>query len=90
MVNEPEKVPNLNTMICRLYAHRTKKSWTKDTGKFGFPFNLGDFPLETMKLTRMMVRFMKGAHHDIRKTFSNFYQGHGEAIPWHHARPHVF
>ena len=60
-----------------------KKLVDKGQMKFGSPFNLGDFPLETMKLPRMMVRFTKGAHDDILP-------GHGEVIPWHHARRHVF
>ena len=47
----PEKVPNLNTEICMVYVHRRQKnSRTKDEGNFGFPFNLGDFPLESMEL----------------------------------------
>ena len=75
MENEPEKVPNLNTVIWRFYVHRRKKLVDKGQRKFGSPFNLGDFPLETIKLPRMMVRFMKGAPHDIRKIFFNFYQG---------------
>ena len=81
MANELGKVPKLNTVICRLYAHHRKKLVDKGQRKFGSPFNLGDFPLETMKLPRMMVRFMKGAHHDIRTTFSNFYQG--MVMPYH-------
>ena len=53
MVNEPEKVLNLNTMICRVYIHRRKKKLMhKGQRKFGFPFNLDDFSLETMKLPR--------------------------------------
>jgi hypothetical protein len=52
MVNEPEKMPNLNTVICRVYVHRRKKLIDKGQRKFGSPFNLGDFPLETMKLPR--------------------------------------
>ena len=64
--------------------------------KLGFPFNLGDFPSRKHGTSSVMVQFMKGVHDDIRITFSNFYQGmvsaigHGEAIPWHHARRHVF
>ena len=34
-----------------------------------------------------MVRFMKGVHHDIRKTFSNFYQG--TVRPYHGTMPAV-
>ena len=49
MVNEPGKVPNLNAVICRVYARPRKKLRAKNE-KIGFPFNLGDFPLETMKL----------------------------------------
>ena len=64
MANEPEKGPNLNTVICRLYVHHRKKLVDEGQRKFGSPFNLGDFLLETMKLPQMMVRFMKGAHDD--------------------------
>ena len=52
MVNEPGKVPNLNTGICRVYVHHRKKLMEKLGKKFGIPFNLGDFPLETMELPR--------------------------------------
>ena len=65
MANEPGKVPNLNMVICRLYAHHRKKLMDKGQRKFGHPFNLGDFSLETMKLPQMMVYFMKGAHDDV-------------------------
>ena len=65
MANEPGKVPNLNTVICRLYARHRKKLVDKGQRKFGSPFNLGYFPLETMKLPRMMVHFMKGTHDEI-------------------------
>ena len=51
-VNELGKVPNLNTAIRRLYVHLRKKLMDKGQRKFGTPFNLGDFPLETMKLPR--------------------------------------
>ena len=47
MVNEHGKVSNLNVVICRVYR---KKLMDKGQRKFGSPFNLGDFPLETMKL----------------------------------------
>ena len=60
-------------------GQRTKEIW--------IPVNLGDFTLENMKLPWMMVRFMKGAHHDIRKTFSNFYQG--MVRPYHGTTPGV-
>ena len=50
MVNEPEKMPNLNTVICRVYVRYIKKLRGKEQRKFGFPFNLGDFPLESMEL----------------------------------------
>jgi hypothetical protein len=52
MVNEPEKMPNLNMVICRVYVRRRKKLQGKEQRKFGFPFNLGDFPLESMELPR--------------------------------------
>ena len=58
--------------------------------KFGFPFILGDIPSRKPGTSSVMVRFMKGMHDDISHTFSNFYRGHGEFIPWHHARRHVF
>ena len=59
----------------------------KGQRKFESAFNLGDFPLETMKLPRVMLHFMKGAHHDIRKTFSNFYQH--MVRPYHGTTPGV-
>ena len=43
--------------------------------KFGFPFNLGDFPSRKHGTSSVMVRFMKGVHENISQTFSNFYQG---------------
>ena len=52
MVNEPEKMSNLNTLHLRWYVERWKKLNDKLGQKFEFPFNLGDFPLETMKLPR--------------------------------------
>ena len=52
MVNEPEKVPNFNTVICRVYARRRKKLQGKEQRKFGFSFNLEDFPFESMELPR--------------------------------------
>ena len=75
MVNEPGKMPNLNTVICRVFVSCRKKLQGKERRKFKFPFSLGDFPLESMELPRVMVRFMKGVHDDISQTFSNFYQG---------------
>ena len=50
MVNEPGKMSNLNTLHLRKYVDRWKKMNDKLGRKLGFPFNLGDFPLETMKL----------------------------------------
>ena len=52
MENEPEKVPKLNMVICRLYVHHRKKLVDKGQRKFRSPLNLGDLPLETMKLPR--------------------------------------
>ena len=52
MVNEHGKVSNLNVVICRVYVHHRKKLMDKGQRKFGSPFNLGDFPLETMELPR--------------------------------------
>ena len=52
MADEPGNVLNLNMVICRVYVHRRKKLMDKGQRKFGSPFNLGDFPLETMKLPR--------------------------------------
>ena len=51
MVNEPGKVPNLNTLHWSGYADQ-KKLNDKLGQKFGFPFNLGDFPLESIELPR--------------------------------------
>ena len=52
MVNEPRKMSNLNTFHLRRYVDRWKKTNDKLGRKFGSPFNLGDFPLETMKIPR--------------------------------------
>ena len=32
MVNEHGNVSNLNVMICRVYVHHRKNTWTKDKG----------------------------------------------------------
>ena len=50
MVNEPRKMSNLNTLHLKQYVDRWKKLNDKLGRKFGFPFNLGDFPLESMEL----------------------------------------
>ena len=54
MVNEHGKVSNLNVVICRVYVHRRKKLTDKGqrTKEISTPFNLGDFPLVTMKVPR--------------------------------------
>ena len=52
MVNEHGKVSNLNVVICRVYVHRRINLMDKGQRKFGFPFNLGDFPLESIELPR--------------------------------------
>ena len=74
MANEPGKVPNLNTVICRLYVHRRKKLVDKRTKEIWTPFNLGDSP-RNHENSSVMVRFMNGMHDNISQTFSNFYQG---------------
>ena len=75
MVNEFGKMSNLNTLHLRRYVDRWKKLNDKLGRKFGFPFNLGDFPSRKHGTSSVMVRFMKGVHDDISQTFSNFYQG---------------
>ena len=52
MVNEPGKMSNLNTLHLRQYVNRWKKLNDKLGRKFGFPFNLGDLPLESRDLPR--------------------------------------
>ena len=52
MVNEAGKMPNLNTVICRVYVRRRKELQGKEQRKIGFPLNLGDFPLESMEIPR--------------------------------------
>ena len=52
MVNELGKMSNLNMLHLRQYVDRWKKLNDKLQWKFGFPFNLGDFPLESMELPR--------------------------------------
>ena len=53
--------------------------------KFGFPFNLGDFPSRKHGTSSVMVRFMKGVHDDINQTFSAFNQG--TVRPYHGTTP---
>ena len=48
-------MPNLNTVICRVYVRRRKKLQGKERRKFGFPFNLEDFPFESMELVGFWV-----------------------------------
>ena len=50
MVNEPGKMSNLNTLHLGGMLIAEKKLNDKLGWKFGFPFNLGDFPLESMEL----------------------------------------
>ena len=52
MVNEFGKMSNLNTFHLRRYVDRWKKLNDKLGWKFEFPFNLGDFPLESIELPR--------------------------------------
>ena len=52
MVKDPGKMSNLNTLHVRQYVDHWKKLNDKLGWKFGFPFNLGDFPLESMELPR--------------------------------------
>ena len=52
MVNEPGKMSNLNTFHLRQYVDRWKKLNDKLGQKFGFPFNLDDFPFESFELPR--------------------------------------
>ena len=66
-------MPNLNTVDYRVYVDRRKKLKDKRQRNFGFPFKLGDFPLETTKLPFVMVRFMKSVYNDISRTFSKNY-----------------
>ena len=37
MVNEPEKMPNLNTVICRVYVRRRKKLQAKNEENLDSP-----------------------------------------------------
>ena len=87
MANEPGKVPNLNTLICRLYVHHRKKTRGQRTKEIWIPLQSWWFPPRNHETSSVMVRFMKGAHHDIRKTFSNFYQG--MVRPYHGTTPGV-
>ena len=52
MVSVHRKMSNLNTLDQRQYVDCWKKLIDKLGRKFGFPFNLGDFPLESMELPR--------------------------------------
>ena len=75
MVNEPGKMLNLNTVICRVYVRRRKKTPGQRKKKIWIPLQSWGFPSRKHGTSSVMVRFMKGAHHNIRKSFSNFYQG---------------
>jgi hypothetical protein len=60
---------------CRGYVDCIKKNLKdKRQRKCGFPLNLGDFPLETIKPSPVMVRFMKSVYNNISQNFSNIYQ----------------
>ena len=52
MVNEPQKMSNLNTLHLGGMLIVEKKLNEKLGRKFGFPFNLGDFPLKSIELPR--------------------------------------
>jgi hypothetical protein len=89
MVNEPGKVPNLNTVMCRVYVGRTKNWMTNEEGNLDSPSTLvislwkpwnflGDGLIYEERAWRHKPNLLK------------FLLGHGEAIPWHHARRRVF
>ena len=46
-------MPNLNTVISRVYVHRRKELMDERQRKFGFPFNLGDLLSHTVHLRRL-------------------------------------
>ena len=75
MVNELEKIPNLNEVICRVYVSRRKKTPGQRMKKFWIPLQSWVFSSRKHGTSSVMVRFMKGVHDDISQTFSNFYQG---------------
>ena len=75
MVNEPGKMPNLNTAICRVYVRHRKKTPGQRTKKIWIPLQSWGFPSRKHGTSSVMVQFMKGVHDDISQTFSNFYQG---------------
>ena len=52
MVNEAEKMSNLNTLHLGGMLIVGKNPNDKLGWKFGFPFNLGDFPLKSIELPR--------------------------------------
>ena len=75
MVNHPEKMPNLNMVICRVYICHRKKTPGQRTKKIWFPPQSWWFPSQKHGTSLVMVRFMKGVQDDISQTFSIFYQG---------------
>ena len=89
MVNEPGKVTNLNVVISRVYVHLRKNSWTKDKG------NLDPPSILVISLSKPWNLLGDGSIYERRawrhkENILKFLPGHGEAIPWHHARHHVF
>ena len=89
MVNEPEKVPNLNTEICRVSVHRRKNSRAKNEENLDSPSIL------VISLSKAWNFIGDGSIYEGRawrhkSNHLKFLQGHGEAIPRHHARHHVF
>ena len=91
MVNEPGKMPNLNTLHWRGYVDCWKELNDKIGQKFGFPAPsilvispskpwkfVGDGSIYEWRARRHKPNLLK------------FLPGHGEAIPWHHASRHVF
>ena len=75
MVNEFEKMSNLNTFHLRRYVDHWKKTEWQTRTKIWIPLQSWWFPSRKHWTSSVMVRFMKGVHDDINQTFSAFYQG---------------
>ena len=69
---------------CMLIIEKTRGQRTKE---IWIPLQSWWFPPRNHETSSTMVWFMKGMHDDIRKTFSNFYQG--RVRPYHGTTPGV-
>ena len=89
MVNEPGKMPNLNTVICKVYVHRRKNSRAKNKENLDSPSILR---ISLSKAWNFLGdgSIYVGRAWQHKPNLLKFLPRHGEVIPWHHARRHVF